>query len=67
MKSKNKTKNFNFQEDARRKMEIEQYGKILSLRPSVCHKSKKAYDRKQNKKEVSRQLDTSFLFAINYL
>lgn len=62
MKAKKKTKNFNFQEDARRKMEIEQYGKLLSLRPSVCHKSKKVYDRKQNKKEVSNFLDTSFLF-----
>lgn len=58
-----KHKNFHFQEDARRRMEIEQYGRILSLRPSVAHKSKKKYDRKVMKKEVRNELRASyFLF-----
>lgn len=63
MKNKQKTNNFHFVEDARRKHEIEQYGRLLSLRPSVVHKSKKVYDRKNNKKELSKHLDNSyFLF-----
>jgi len=57
---KRKTKNFNFEEDARRKAEIEQYGKLLSLRPSVVHKSKKKYDRKAYKKESMKLLTDSF-------
>ena len=57
-----KKKNFHLEEDARRKAEISQYGRLLSLRPSVYHKNKKAYDRKNNKKEVLRQMDSSFFF-----
>ena len=34
---------------ADREKEIEQYGKQVSMRPSKVHKSKKDYDRKQNK------------------
>lgn len=34
---------------ADREKEIEQYGKQVSMRPSRVHKSKKDYDRKQNK------------------
>ena len=34
---------------AGREKEIEQYGKQVSMRPSKVHKSKKDYDRKQNK------------------
>ena len=60
MKSKKKNKNLAFAQDARRKNEIEQHGKLLSLRPTVAHKSKKNYDRKQNKKELSRILDGSY-------
>lgn len=59
-----KKKNFKFEEDARRKLEIEQYGKLVSLRPSVTHKSKKTYNRQQNKKEVSNQLDSSFFIIL---
>lgn len=56
-KKQNKTA---FAEQARREQEIAQYGKILSLRPSVVHKSKKTYNRRNNKKEISRQIDISF-------
>jgi hypothetical protein len=34
---------------ADREKEIEQYGKQVSMRPSRVHKSKKDYDRKQNR------------------
>jgi len=61
---KRKTSNFNFEEAARRKHEIEQYGKLVSLRPSIVHKSKKTYNRQQNKKEASKQLDSSFFIIL---
>lgn len=35
-----------FAENARRNNEIAQYGKLVSLRPSIAHKSKKTYSRK---------------------
>lgn len=34
---------------ARRKREIELYGKLVSRRPSSVHKSKKDYSRKRSK------------------
>ena len=34
---------------ADREKEIEQYGKQVSMRPLKVHKSKKDYDRKQNR------------------
>ena len=49
---KNKKKQFNSVKallKADREKEIEQYGKQVSMRPSRVHKSKKDYDRKQNK------------------
>ena len=49
---KNKKKQFNSVIallKADREKEIEQYGKQVSMRPSRVHKSKKDYDRKQNK------------------
>lgn len=60
---KKKKNKFAYAEDARRKEEIARYGKIVSLRPSVTHKSKKTYDRKENKKETLRQLDVSYFFV----
>ena len=33
-------------EHARRQQELEQYGRLLSLRPSIAHKNKKKYTRK---------------------
>lgn len=35
-----------FAECARRDNEIKMYGKLVSLRPSVAHKNKKTYNRK---------------------
>ena len=35
--------------NADREKEIEQYGNLVSMRPSKVHKSKKDYDRKKNK------------------
>lgn len=52
-KNKKKRKKFNSQkasESIRRKQELEQYGKLLSLRPSIAHKDKTKYTRKQKHK-----------------
>lgn len=35
---------------ARRKKEIEEYGKLVTRRSSIAHKSPKDYNRKNNKK-----------------
>lgn len=43
--------NFKYAQAARRNNEIAQYGRILSMRPSVAHHSKKAYSRKNYKIE----------------
>lgn len=32
-----------------RQRELEKYGRIVSMRPSIAHKSKKGYNRQQNK------------------
>lgn len=53
---KKKNQGLLFAQDARRKQEIAQHGRILSMRPTVAHKSKKLYDRKQNKKELSSEI-----------
>lgn len=63
MKSNN---GYKFAESARRANEIKQYGKILSLRPSCTHKSKKDYNRNNKKKEISMALETSFFLCIIY-
>lgn len=50
--SKNKKQQFSSVKallKADREKEIEQYGKQVSMRPSKVHKSKKDYDRKQNR------------------
>ena len=38
-------------EGIRRSKELQEYGRILSLRPSVVHKDKKKYTRKQKHKD----------------
>ena len=63
MKQKKLT-NFSFAQEARRKQEIEQYGRILSLRPSSVHKSKKDYNRQKMKKETSQYFDVSFFYYL---
>ena len=52
-KKKNKNKNLNQKqsEKSRRDSEIKEYGKLVSLRPSVVMKSKKDYRRKWNLKD----------------
>lgn len=43
---KNNKKKINFTEKIRRDNELNMYGKLLSLRPSKVHNSKKEYKRK---------------------
>lgn len=51
MKNKNKKKysSLKISEKFRRLKELEEYGKLFSLRPSRVHESKKKYNRKNNK------------------
>ena len=37
---------------ADREREIEMHGKVISIKPPKTHKSKKAYDRKKNKRII---------------
>ena len=48
MKRKKKNK---IMEKIRREIELSQYGKLVSLRPSVAHKSKKIYSRQEKHHE----------------
>ena len=41
--------NIKYAEEERRKREIESYGKLVSLRPSIVMKNKKKYNRKKLK------------------
>lgn len=41
---------------ADREREIALYGKLVSMRPSRAHKSKKMYDRKKYKKDLNSEL-----------
>lgn len=45
-KKKKKFSSQKTREKTRRDKEIQEYGKLLSLRPSVCHKDKTKYTRK---------------------
>lgn len=47
MKKKKKKKRLSLAEKVRRDNELKQYGRILSLRPSVEHKDKTKYTRKE--------------------
>ena len=40
-------------EKVRRENEIKEYGRILSLRPSIIHKDKTKYNRKTKHKEIN--------------
>jgi hypothetical protein len=51
-----KTHNAKFSEEARRKEEISSYGKMVSLRCSCVHKSKKDYNRQEYKKKTSQMM-----------
>ena len=37
---------------ADRERDIEMHGKVISIKPPKTHKSKKAYDRKKNKRII---------------
>ena len=37
---------------ADREREIEMHGKVISIKPPKTHKTKKAYDRKKNKRII---------------
>lgn len=51
-KKKKVRKNINLAEQVRRENELREYGRILSLRPSLVHKDKTKYNRKtKHKKE----------------
>jgi len=55
-KKKKKVNILSLAEKARREKEIEKYGRLLSLRPSVEHKSKKQYTRKEkHKNEITAE------------
>lgn len=41
---------------ADREREIALYGKLVSMRPSRAHKSKKMYDRKKYKSDLNNEL-----------
>ena len=51
-------------EKARREQELADYGRILSLRPSVTHESSKDYKRAREKEIARREMssDDFFLF-----
>jgi hypothetical protein len=53
-KKKKKIKVTNLAEKVRRENELKQYGRLLSLRPSIEHKSKKVYNRKEKHKDEIR-------------
>ena len=56
-KKKKVMTNMNLAEKVRRENELEAYGRILSLRPSVEHKSKKTYSRKEkHKNEINSDI-----------
>jgi hypothetical protein len=56
-KKKKKIKVTNLAEKIRRENELKQYGRLLSLRPSIEHKSKKVYNRKEKHKDEIRTED----------
>jgi hypothetical protein len=56
-KKKKKIKVTNLTERVRRENELKQYGRLLSLRPSIEHKSKKVYNRKEKHKDEIRTED----------
>ena len=51
MKKKKKYNSQKTLESIRRENELKEYGKLVSLRPSIEHKSKKLYNRKLKHKE----------------
>ena len=48
---KKKIENVTLAEKVRRETELKEYGRILSLRPSVAHRDKTKYNRKNKHRE----------------
>jgi hypothetical protein len=48
---KKKIENVTLAEKVRRETELKEYGRILSLRPSVVHRDKTKYNRKNKHRE----------------
>ena len=60
MGKKKKFKKGKLAEKVRRENELKEYGRILSLRPSVVHKDKTKYNRKtKHKNDTSLHSDIS--------
>lgn len=51
MGKKKKFKKGTLAEKVRRENELKEYGRILSLRPSIAHKDKTKYNRKNKHRE----------------
>ena len=49
-------------EKVRREAEIAEYGRVLSLRPSVVHESPKSYQRAKEKETIRREVSGDFFF-----
>jgi len=57
---KKKIENVTLAEKVRRENELKEYGRILSLRPSLVHKDKTKYNRKtKHKNDTSLHSDIS--------
>ena len=54
---KKKIENVTLAEKVRRENELRDYGRILSLRPSLVHKDKTKYNRKSKYKDEFRTED----------
>jgi len=54
---KKKIENVTLAEKVRRETELKEYGRILSLRPSVAHRDKTKYNRKSKYKDEFRTED----------
>ena len=54
---KKKIENVTLAEKVRRENELKEYGRILSLRPSLVHKDKTKYNRKSKYKDEFRTED----------
>ena len=54
---KKKIENVTLAEKVRRENELKEYGRILSLRPSVAHRDKTKYNRKSKYKDEFRTED----------
>jgi hypothetical protein len=54
---KKKIENVTLAGKVRRENELKEYGRILSLRPSVAHKDKTKYNRKSKYKDEFRTED----------